>query len=424
MRRPRHNPFSPDLPVPPALFAGRKKALATIEAGIDSLLSGRPKHLLIVSEPWLGKSSLAFRAKRMAHNLGAGAPLQMGRFAMCKPVFCSMGACSSLPQVCTTIMNSVLRGVGAPIGSSISRLLKRVKGLRMGPLGIDFESARQAGASVVSEFPHLLEDILTGVGGCVEERSSVLLILDEVQNIAAIQGLASHIKTTLEYLSERSHTNLALVITANPADLVTLSRQVDSFAGMFSTISIGRITDAEVQELLTETACRGRPSRAFTDDAIAYMVELAAGYPGFVQQIGHAAFDLASGPLIDLRAVKKALVGGDRMKGAVDSIADKHFRHLLDLEPIYSRILDAIDLAETPLTSADIRSRLPEIRNLGPYIKKLLNRNAITRLGTRSRPEYAIAAPIVSLWLHLQRTLPQSQLPDRCRPASAALPRM
>ena len=407
---PIYNPFSPDLPVAPHLLAGRDEALAQVEAALCATASGKPSHVLIVSEPWLGKTSLALRAERLAHCLGdedACSGEDGGRFT---PVFCSMGACTSLIQVCATIINEALRNLGTPRGSLISRLLRRINGLRLGPLGIDFESARDVKVSAVSAFPHMLEDILAGSDAGYAGRRTILLVLDEVHNIARIDGVASLIKTSIEHLSRRGLSNVMFLVTANPADVERLCSQDDSFARMFSSIRIGPLTDFEVQELLTETARRGRPSKAFTDDAIAFTAGLAAGHPGFVQQIGHVAFELSSGPLIDLVAVKKALFGTRRVKGALASVADKHFRHLLDLQPICARILDTIDCADSPLTAAEIKKATPGVKNLGPFIRKLMNRTAVTKLRPRSQPSYAIAAPIVSLWLHLQRTLPQRAL--------------
>ena len=63
---PTFNPFSPDLPVVPHLLAGREEALSQVEAALLATASGKPSHLLIVSEPWLGKTSLALRAERLA----------------------------------------------------------------------------------------------------------------------------------------------------------------------------------------------------------------------------------------------------------------------------------------------------------------------------------------------------------------------
>ncbi len=407
---PIYNPFSPNLPVAPHLLAGRAEALAQIEAALSATASGKPTHVLIISEPWLGKTSFALRAERLAHCLGDNDSCLGDDGGRVMPVFCSMGACTSLIQVCATIINEALRNLDAPRGSLISRLLRRINGLRLGPLGIDFESAKDVKVSAVSAFPHILEDILAGSDAGYTCRHTIALLLDEVHNIARIDGVASLIKTSIEHLSRRGRSNVMFLMTADPADIESISSQDDSFARTFSSIRIGLLTEFEVQKLLTETARRGRPSKAFTDDAMEFAAGLAAGYPGFVQQIGHAAFELSPGPLIDLSVVKKALFGTRRVKGALASVADKHFRHLLDLQPLCARILDTIDRANSPLTAAEIKKATPGVKNLGPSIRKLTNRTAGRKLGPRSRPSYAIAAPIVSLWLHLQRTLPQRAL--------------
>ena len=402
---PANNPFSPDLPVPPHLLAGRNEALSQIEAALCATASGKPCHLLVVSEPWLGKTSLALRAERLAQNrasIDASLDAVSWRFT---PLFCSMGACTSLTQVATTIMDEALRRFGSKDASSLRRLLGRVKGLKLGPFGIELESRKDAKGSVVSAFPHVVVDTLARLNAECAGQRAFLLVLDDVQNMARTDGAAHLIRAIMELMSRDGISNVMLMMAANPADVELFCTQDDSFASMFRSIRLGRLTAAEVAELLTLTARHGRPSKAFTDDAIESIASLSAGYPGFVQQLGHAAFELCPGPLIDAAIVRRALFGTSRTRGALASVADKHFRHLLDLQPVYARILDVIDCADHPLTCEEMRAFVPEIKNLGPFLRKLMNRTAIRKLGPPSRPRYAIAAPVVSLWLHLQRVL-------------------
>jgi len=402
---PTLNPFSPDLPVAPHLLAGREEALSQIEAALRATALGKPSHLLIVSDPWLGKTSLALRAERLAQGLKsieASPDVASTRFT---PVFCSVGACTSLMQVCNVIINETARRQGTYYASLIKRLLRRINGLKLGPFGIELEASKEIRGAAVSSFPHVFADVLSASNGGCDEHHVFLLILDEVRNIARISGVALLLKALIELLSKEHPSKAVLLMTANPADVEMLCSQDDSFASMFTSIRLGLLTGLEVAELLTLTPRCGRPSKVFTDDAIDLIATLSAGYPGFVQQIGQAAFELCPGPLIDVSVVKRALYGTRCTKGALASVADKHFRHLLDLEPVYARILDVIDRADSPVTSIYVKKAIPKIKNLGPYLRKLMNRSAIRKLGPSSRPRYAVAAPIVSLWLHLQRVV-------------------
>jgi len=400
---PTFNPFSPDLPTAPHLLAGRDESLTQVEAALRSTAQGKPTHLLVISDPWLGKTSFALRAERLAQCLVGAGSISGEANVRFTPVFCSLGPCFCLMQVCSVIVNESARRQGTHYLSLIKRLLRRINGLKLGPFGIELESAKEIRGAAVSSFPNLLGDVLSASDvECGHDRV-FLLILDDVRNAARTSGFASLLKALIELIGKRDHPKLVLLMTANPADFEMLCSEDDSFATMFRTIRLGPLSGLEVAELLSLTARHGRPSKAFTDDAIDLIKRLSAGYPGFVQLIGHAAFELCPGPLIDVSVARRALLGTRRVKGALASVADKHFRHLLDLEPIYARILDVIDRANCPLSSADIRKNVPRIKNLGPYLRKLMNRSAIRKLGPCSRPRYAIAAPVVSLWLHLQR---------------------
>lgn len=400
--------------MPPDLMAGRKGQIARIEAGLVGATESRAPHLLIVADLWMGKTSLALMAAGLARHLpqttshcGAAAETDI------QPVFCSLGAATSLAQSCSIILNEAIRQLSAPRTNALMRILEQMRGFKLGPFGIAFEPTVKAGETLVCAFPSVLTRLIAKflAAGQGKGKRGLLLILDQTENFARVRGAASLVKAMVEVLCREGLDSLMLLMTATPDDVERLNAQNASFASSFSTIKLGPLEADEVAELLSTTCRLGRPSKAFTEEAMECIATLSMGYPGFVQQLGSCAFHLCRGPLIDLKTVKKSLYGTKMVKGALAAVADKHFRHLIDLEPVYSKILGAIDGADDPMTSGEIRRRIPGIRNLGPYLRVLMQRSTIRKLGPPSNPRYKIAAPIVSLWLHLQRTLPARARP-------------
>jgi len=257
----------------------------------------------------------------------------------------------------------------------------------------------------VAAFPHFVQELIPRPASGAGDRPAFIFILDDTENISGARGVAALIKGLAEHLLRASLPNTMFLVTATPDGIERLSAQCASFTGLFGVLTLNTLSGDSVSELVTRTALEGHPPKCFTDEALNLISELSAGYPGFVQMIASTAYDLCRGPLVDTGTIRKSLVGNRFIKGALASLADRHFRHLIDLQPIYMSILNALDSAEGPVRSGDIRKSLPELKNLGPYLRTLMRRSIVRKVGSPGSPRYKIAAPIVSLWLHLNRVL-------------------
>jgi hypothetical protein len=49
----KRNPFSPDMPVAPSLFAGRTAEITQISTALSDAVHGTARHLLIQGERWI-----------------------------------------------------------------------------------------------------------------------------------------------------------------------------------------------------------------------------------------------------------------------------------------------------------------------------------------------------------------------------------
>ena len=407
MAAPYYNPFSPDQPARPDLVAGRAEETSQIKAALTALARGRPRHLLILSPPWLGKTSLALLAAQLARHHRTTTQRHNTVFV---PVFCPLGAATTLDAFCTTVLNQSASSAEKGLTRIGRRLVRSIKGVRLGPLGITLDRTSQSAAQIVAAFPAALADLFSSQSAGLGPTRAFILILDQTENLSSIAGSASLIKALVEHLRAERTLNVALIMTATDEALERFCQQDPSFASLFCVASMRGLSTDGILELLDRTASSGHPPKAFTDDAKELIARLCAGFPGFAQQIGYTAFAICRAPLIDKAAVLNALTGTKLVKGALASLADKHFRSLLDLKPIYAKILEAIDNARSPLKPHAISEALGEAKNLGPYLRTLTARNIIRRTGPSASPGYEIAAPVVSLWLHLQRLLPQATL--------------
>jgi len=62
----KFNPFRPNSPAPPGMFAGRIHELSRIDDAFVKLTDSNPSHIMIVGERGIGKSSILLFANMLA----------------------------------------------------------------------------------------------------------------------------------------------------------------------------------------------------------------------------------------------------------------------------------------------------------------------------------------------------------------------
>lgn len=310
------NPFIPDLAVPPDQFAGREHEIKQIEGAILNTYRGRVEHILVQGMRGIGKTSIANYARELA---------DMGQVTFEDEDFnfftiaCSLGNCRSIGDVCVRLLHS-FKQAQSSLRNKVFKLLKSIKGLQVGPVGVQFEINTET-EFLVPTFPNLFIQILDQAK---DFYNGFFIILDETQEISELPGIASFIKTFLEELHREKHNNVMMLVTAGPEDVANFARDHPSFPRSFRFVDLPPMTLTETKELINKALSNGVPIKQMDPGVTQNIYHYSNGFPSVVHELGKGAFEIDNDNRIDMEDFKTAVLGEPGVfKGALDSIYDR-----------------------------------------------------------------------------------------------------
>lgn len=389
---PKRNPFSPDLPVEPARFAGRRREIAQIETALREASKNNAFHIMIQGPRWIGKSSLAAYAESIAL---AKKEHDGSTFS----VFCRLGSCCSLEEMCIHILDEFKRTHNST-KEKIFDLLKSVSGLKVGPIGVTLDHQE---TFKTSDFPRILEAILENLKGVYQ---ACLIILDETERISGMEGVAHLLKDTLEHLSHRNLRNVCLLMTSTTQGVDNFTDDHGSFPRLFRYVDLKPLAESECAELVKHTLEFGTPQVTAKGSVLQSFYHFSDGFPGVIQEIGHACFEVNSDSEIDDDDFILGLIGRGQHKGAIATLFDKHFRGVLSSKMQSERyreiLVAAAKVKKWKFSAAEIKKNLKEDNNfnIGPYMKNIVSHGVFEKVpGERGR--YRFCTELLRLWCRL-----------------------
>jgi hypothetical protein len=395
----RKNPFSPDMPVSPDLFAGRAPEISQISTALNDAIKGTPRHLLTQGERWIGKTSIARYAEALAQMRGVYPGDNRASFYVS---FCSLGSCSSIDDLCLNIIDSYKR-LQNTAKEKVFRLLDSIQGLQIGPVGITLNRDPQKAQFRVSEFPRIMENILRHAG---EYYQAFLIIMDETERAARIPGVASMLKDTFEHLDRAGIRNMVTIVTATQECVDAFTSDHPSFPRLFRYVNLRLMDKDESKELINKALNAGWPPTKMVKKAYDFIHHYSDGFPGLVQELAYSAFEVNTDGTISVEDVIRGVLGWRGHKGALDTIFDKHFRKTLMrdlLSDRYRQILEAVDeYGDEEFAYKTIIDKLGTncTWQVGSYVGILVQRGVLQRVAGR-KGMYRFSSRMLPLWIRL-----------------------
>jgi hypothetical protein len=396
----KRNPFSPDMPVAPSLFAGRAAEIAQISTALSDAVNGTPRHLLIQGERWIGKTSIARYAEALAQMRGAYPGDSRASFFVS---FCSLGSCFSIEDLCLNILDSFKR-LQNTAKEKVFRLLASVQGLSIGPVGITLNSNSKEAKFRVSEFPRILEGVLKHAG---HHYQAFLIIMDETERVSKIEGVASVLKDTFEHLDRVGVKNLATIVTATQECVDAFTSDHPSFPRLFRYVNLKLMQRDECKELIDKALNAGWPPTKMVKDGYGFIYYYSDGFPGVVQELAYSAFEVNTNSIIKRDDIIRGTIGWRGHKGALDTIFDKHFRKTLTKDLLSDRYRDILEAADDyggdEFSYKNILDKLGPTCNwqVGSYIGILVQRGVLQRVAGR-KGKYRFTSRMLPLWIRLR----------------------
>jgi len=402
MNKYKINPFTPDAPVEPALFAGRKSEIGQIRTALYNTYANKAQHILVRGDKWIGKTSIARYAESMATMANIIFEDEKANFFTS---FCRLGSCRSLSEVCISIISN-LKNVQSPVRIKIFGLLSKIKGLSVGPFGVQFaQDARKD--FIVPTFPTLFERLLDEAKGSYQ---GLLVILDETEYISALPGIGSFIKTLLEELHGDGYRNIMFLLTATPEGIERFTSDHASFPRLFRYIDLDLMGKAETRELMKKALQAGEPIVSIDESAIEFIYYHSGGFPGVAQELGYAIWEANTDDVIDDKDCLEGAVGiPGRVKGAIDTLYDKHFKKVLTPQLLsyeYGAILEVVATSRDAMVTFDtLEEKLSSIppKRLAGYLGNLVKKGIIKRRQVGRQRGYDIPSQMLRIWLRLKQ---------------------
>ncbi len=291
----RRNPYTPDMGVRPPYLAGRDPELEYFDELIRQLgAGGTQKHLILTGLRGMGKTVLLneFEAKCD----GAGWPGETRELT----------EESRLAHVVAKAARKALleMSAGKRAGDAVRRALRTLKAftLTVGDITLRFDGDPLEGVADSGDLAEDMRDLLVEVGLAAQASGvGFALILDEMQSLA---------RSDLEVLiiglhrAKQKALPVALVGAGLPL-LPELTGEAKSYAERgFEFRRVGPLGRSAATAALEEPA-QGQGVR-WDARATARVVELAEGYPYFLQEYGREIWKVRRGSKVDLHDVEAA----------------------------------------------------------------------------------------------------------------------
>jgi hypothetical protein len=378
---PVRNPYSPGAGTPPPALVGRDALIEAFRIAVQRAAQGRPgQSLLPIGLRGVGKTVLLNRFVDEAQALGAHAVL------MEAPEDGNLG--ELLAKEARRVLLKLDRA-GA-LSSAVKRALRVLKSFTItlnpdGSLsgGVDLDP--ELGAADSGILADDVTDLFVALGEAARARGVALVIaIDEVQYLSAdeLSALITAVHRTTQLQLP------VILVGAGLPQLPGLAGNAKSYAErLFTFPLIGPLSKAEAQIAISRPA--GEQGVAVDDDAVDAILAQTRGYPYFLQEWAHEAWNQAEGNRIRRADVEAA---APRVNEKLDA---NFFKVRLDrLTPSEKKYLRAMaDLGPGPHRSGDIARKYgAKVESVGPL------RNSLIRKGMIYSPSHGDTAFTVPLF--------------------------
>ncbi len=378
-RKPTAPPYNPGYGVDPPFLVGRRDILDRIE---EALTTG-PR------SPWFGHGLVGDRGVGKTVLLNA-----MQQLAAAKGW--AVVAEQAVPD--QPLLEPLLGQIVSVAGSRWTKLSKLAKEVDLElSLGLDVKVARAeahfAPGRRLQPAHVVIRRVLTAVGECASTRGVGLMItIDEAHAITARNEIAA-LAAALQLVVKRDQVPVAVYFAGLPGTRQVL-RKAGTFFERLGVEEIGGLSDeAAVLALVKPAADAGV---AIHDDALAYLVEVAGGYPYLVQLVGYHAWRAKeSREVINLADARRGVSAARR---EMHEVFSARFDTLPPLQQAYLQV--AARIGEPAKVEAIGQALDRDQGQLSSTRAALVNKHRILRAPRYGEVRFAI--PAFARWIAAQ----------------------
>ncbi len=237
-------------------------------------------------------------------------------------------------------------------------------------------SAQEKEFYVMNSLGMSLTDVFDCVGQVATESGvPICFFIDEMQYMKKDE--LSALLTAIHRSNQLGHP--IMIIGAGLPKIVKMLSDVKSYAErLFAYKSIGALNSQQAENAIVEPA--KKVGAEFSTEAIEKIVEITKGYPFFIQQLCHIAYDKADGKFVDVFNVENSVA--DFLQALDSGFFKARYERCSDMEKTF--IFSMVQCGELPCNIADVSKYIGKSgKSISPIRAKLIDKGVIyaTRYG-------------------------------------------
>lgn len=327
----RVNPFRPNSPVGPGMFAGRLGQVYALEEALQQTRAGRPKCFMVTGERGIGKTSLLQYFKWVAQGQ---IPIRDERLKFLV-VESDIDATSTDLGLVRRIDLALRRELAKtePARSFLSGCWEFLQRLEAFGLSLRDKERSADAETLHDEFAHSLATTAnrikqTDAGSVFGARyDGLILLVDEADNAPKALRLGAFLKLLTERVQRHGCECFMIGLAGMPTLREVLREGHASSLRIFDELPLDTLSRDEVSEVidlaLREANDTNKEKTIIDDPARGALINLSEGYPHFIQQFGYSAFSADTDLVIDIEDIRRGAFGP---LGAMEKIGDRYYR--------------------------------------------------------------------------------------------------
>jgi Cdc6-like AAA superfamily ATPase len=323
------NPFNPNSPTGPGMFAGRIKEIEAIEQILLQTRANKGHGFLLLGQRGIGKTSLLNLVKYQAE----GSIKTKGETLNFLVIEIDITKETNLYTIIKKIELALKRKLAKSeptrkLFSDIWNFLGKVE-----VAGVKVNTSREYDKELLfEEFSYSLADTLKRITAKTGDKfesthDGILLVIDETDNATKELDLGTFLKLLVERLQKEGSQQLMVGVSGLPKTKQILIESHPSSIRIFEELNLDRLTDEDIKYVIKRVLDHSQELNGtrteIEQQAEINLVRLSEGFPHFIHQYGYCAFDLSDGILITDDNIQKGAFGNN---GAIEKIGDKYYR--------------------------------------------------------------------------------------------------
>lgn len=405
------NPFKPNSPVPPGMFAGRIEEIESLEKGLHQTKNGNNSNFLIIGERGIGKSSLIGYIKPTAQGLITSSDYDKFNFVVVNTVISNKSTLISFIKLLERNLKREIEKIGKAekVRAFFDDTWSFVQRLRIMDSGIDKAQANEDLDLIIDDFAYSLSETckrITNPENGEIVKDGIMIIVDEADNACADLHIGYFFKVVTELLQQNSCDNVMFIVAGLPDVVEKLTSSHESSMRVFTKLEVKELKPDDrkyvVDRGLEVSNEQNEEKTTITGNAKNMISTLSEGYPHFIQQFSYSAFEAnTDGEISEEDVGKGAFSNG----GALDSIGSRYYQALYNEQIKSDEYREVLEIMAENLNSwikkSDIRAKFSGNDHTVSDALKALTARKIILKNPSKLGEYRLQHKGFALWIKL-----------------------